>query len=77
MNLPLSLINGNTQLNPPASNTAPASLVQMSSSTFTHCSAKSLLVLDDNSATTNRLQMARTAPSIATILRVHSAETSR
>jgi hypothetical protein len=45
--------------------------------TLMHCSARSLLVRDANSATTSLLQIAFTAPSIAIILRVHSAETSR
>ena len=41
-------------MRPPASNTAPASLVQISSRTFMHCSAKSLAVLDSvKSAMTN------------------------
>ena len=52
--LPLSRMNPRTQVRPPASNTAPASLVQISSRTFMHCSAKSLAVLDSvKSAMTN------------------------
>ena len=47
-------MNPRTQVRPPASNTAPASLVQISSRTFMHCSAKSLAVLDSvKSAMTN------------------------
>jgi len=45
--------------------------------TLTHCSAKSLEVLELISATTNRLQIALIAPSTDTILLVHSADTSK
>lgn len=45
--------------------------------TLQHCSAKSLLVLENISVITNRLQIAFNAPSIATIRLVHSADTSR
>ncbi|CAN8009527.1 unnamed protein product, partial [Ixodes pacificus] len=84
---PLSRMKDRTHCRPPASNTAPASRVQISSSTcqthqmqartLTHCSARSLLVREDTSATTRRLHMALTAPSTATMRRVHSADTSR
>lgn len=40
-----------------------------------HCSARSLLVLLLGSTVSNLLQIAFTAPSIATILLVHSAVT--
>lgn len=42
-----------------------------------HCSAKSLLALEETSATTKRLHIALIAPSTATMRRVHSAETSK
>lgn len=45
--------------------------------TLTHCSAKSLEVLCWRSADPRRLHNALMAPSTATTLRVHSAETSR
>lgn len=45
--------------------------------TLQHCSAKSLLVLENISVITSRLQIAFNAPSIATIRLVHSADTSR
>ena len=54
MRLPLSLMNPRTQVRPPASKTAPASRVQMSSNTLIHCSAKSFAVRDSvKSAMTN------------------------
>ena len=45
--------------------------------TFTHCSAKSLLVLDEISTTTSLVQSDFTAPSTVTIRLEHSADTSR
>ena len=74
---PESRMKARTQVRPPASNTDPASRVQTSSRTLMHCSARSREVLLLRSTTSSRVQMALTAPSTATILRVHSADTSR
>lgn len=74
---PESRMKDKTAVNPPASKTAPASLVQTSSRTLIHCSAKSLLVRDEMSPTTSLPHIALIVPSTATILLVHSAETSR